>query len=503
MANSPPVCKYTAPDDQACGRPMVGTGDLGNYCVFHRHHEQMVIARTQLQVNFMKELQIEIDSKNGNWRGFSFPPEFRLPNVIDFQINAKFSRFNNLKLEQTTFQEECNFSDSRFLGETLFKNCNFNKNTELVKSIYEDKVEFLNAHFECVTSFYESEFLGRALFRVNFSESVNFNNSIFKDAVIFQGWRSYTLNASSGVIALSGLHATISQSNQNFKQKVLQRIKQIRQVFLQKIKTLIEAIVKSIKKINTSLASGVDKIKRRFSTKREGVDDFLVFEKEGQFSNVIFYKPDQLVFNNVNMSKVYLAGTNFRGSRFLGVNWYQPKLKRNGLHEELFIRGSGDANFMQKQFPQLEESYRNIRATLEDNLNYQAAADFYVGEMDAQCSQLNIFQRHFFSVVAWYKAVSNYGTSVFTALRILLWVILLHWALSMYLNFNYELHDFQYVLRLFQRSLTQFTIQNIYESSYYVAEAFSQKWADIGLKLLGISQLAMLIFAFRSRIKRH
>jgi len=203
------------------------------------------------------------------------------------------------------------------------------------------------------------------------------------------------------------------------------------------------------------------------------------------------------------MSKVYLLGTNFRGSRFLGVNWYQPKLKRNGLHEDWWIRDSGDASHMRKYFPQLEESYRNIRAALEDNLNYQAAADFYVGEMDAQRSQLNIFQKHFFSVVAWYKAVSNYGTSVFTALRILLWVILLHWALSMLLNFNYELHDFRYAERLFQRTLTQFSIQSIDDSTYYIAHAFSQKWADVGLKLFGISQLAMLIFAFRSRIKRH
>lgn len=499
MTSSLLVCNYTAPDGQACGRPMVGTGNLGNYCIFHRHHENIVFAGAQPQVNFMDELQKEIDSKNGNWRGFSFPPEFRLPNIVDFQINAKFSRFNNLKLEQITFQEECNFSDSRFQGDTLFKNCIFNKNTELVKCVYEDKVEFSSTYFKGVASFYESEFLERAFFRVRFSESVNFNNSIFKDAVIFQGWRSYSLNASSGVIALSGMHAAISQSNQTLKQKA----ERIWQEFLQLIKALRGAVIKSIEKINTSLEERVKKIKRRLFIINDGVEDFLVFEKEGQLSNVIFYKPDQLVFNNVNMSKVYIAGTNFRGSRFLGVTWHQPKLKRNGLYEELFIRNSGDANFMQKQFPQLEESYRNIRATLEDNLNYQAAADFYVGEMNAQRSQLNILQRHFFSVVAWYKAVSNYGTSVFTALRILLWIILLHWALSIKLNFNYELHDFQYALRLFQRSLTQFTIQNTYESSYYVAETFSQKWADIGLKLLGISQLAMLVFAFRTRIKRH
>jgi hypothetical protein len=228
----------------------------------------------------------------------------------------------------------------------------------------------------------------------------------------------------------------------------------------------------------------------------------LVFEKEGQLQNVTFYKPEQVVFKDVNMSKVYLLGTNFRGSRFLGVNWYQPKLKRNGLHEDSWIRDFGDASHMQKYFPQLEESYRNIRAALEDNLNYQAAADFYVGEMDAQRSQLNIFQRHFFSVIALYRVVSNYGTSVFRAFVVLILIILLHFGLSLYLN-DYKSHDTQFIYQLLQRSFAQFTFQNLDEASYWVVHPFAQKWLDIGLKLLGISQLAMLIFAFRSRIKRH
>lgn len=499
MENSRLVCKYTAPDRQACGRPIVGTGNLGDYCIFHRHHD-IVFAGAQPQVNFMDELQKEIDSKNGNWRGFSFPPAFRLPNIVDFQISAQFSIFNNLKLEGVTFEEECRFTDSKFRGDVQFKTCHFKKNTDFTKCVFENKTELLTVFFHGVVSFGESEFIDRASLRVNFAELAIFNSTIFKDAVTFSGWRNITLS-SSGTQSQStfGSGTMITQQNQTITQMLIQSW----QAFWRKAKALKDDFLKSVEKIFSYIKVEFEQLKRRFSTKRVGIEDFLVFVKEGQLQNVTFYKPDQLVFNNVNMSKVYIAGTNFRGSRFLGVTWHQPKLKRNGLYEELFIRNSGDANLMQKEFPQLEESYRNIRATLEDNLNYQAAADFYVGEMNAQRSQLNILQRHFFSVVAWYKAVSNYGTSVFTALRILLWIILLHWALSIKLNFNYELHDFQYALRLFQRSLAQFTIQNTYESSYYVTEAFSQKWADIGLKLLGISQLAMLVFAFRTRIKRH
>ena len=181
------ICKYKAPDGQACGRPMTGTGNLGNFCTFHRHHENIVYAGGSPQVNFMEELQKEIESKNGNWRGFSFPPEFRLPNIVDFQINAQFSIFNDLKLEGVTFEEECNFSNSKFRGDAQLKTCNFKKNTDFTKCIFENKTEFLNVFFQNVVNYSESEFIDRASLRVNFAESAIFNGVIFKDAVTFQG----------------------------------------------------------------------------------------------------------------------------------------------------------------------------------------------------------------------------------------------------------------------------------------------------------------------------
>ena len=478
---------------------MVGTGNLGNYCIFHRHHEYMVIAGTQPQVNFMNELQKEIVSKNGNWRGFSFPAEFRLSGNVDFQISAQFSIFNDLKLEGVTFEDECRFTDSKFRGDAQLKTCHFKKNADFTKCVFENKTEFLNVFFHGVASFGESEFIDRVSLRVNFSESANFSSTIFKDAVTFSGWRNISLSLSSASLSMSAGFATVTQSNQTIAQKIRQSL----QVFCSKAKVLKESFLKLIKSASNYIKVKFEQLKRRFFTKREGIQDYLVFEKEGQLNNVTFYKPDQTVFNNVNMSKVYLAGTNFRGSRFLGVYWHQPKLKRNGLYDELFIRNSGDANFIQKQLPQLEESYRNIRVTLEDNLNYEAAADFYVGEMDTRRAQLNIFRRHFFSVTALYKAVSNYGTSVFTAFRVLLWIILFHWAITLFLNFDFEKHDIQFTKDMLLRSFSQFSFHNLDESTSWIVNPFLQRWVDIGLKLFGISQLAMLVFAFRTRIKRH
>ena len=229
---------------------MVGTGNLGNYCIFHRHHEYMVIAGTQPQVNFMNELQKEIVSKNGNWRGFSFPAEFRLSGNVDFQISAQFSIFNDLKLEGVTFEDECRFTDSKFRGDAQLKTCHFKKNADFTKCVFENKTEFLNVFFHGVASFGESEFIDRVSLRVNFSESANFSSTIFKDAVTFSGWRNISLSLSSASLSMSAGFATVTQSNQTIAQKIRQSL----QVFCSKAKVLKESFLKladSISKCNT------------------------------------------------------------------------------------------------------------------------------------------------------------------------------------------------------------------------------------------------------------
>ena len=203
------------------------------------------------------------------------------------------------------------------------------------------------------------------------------------------------------------------------------------------------------------------------------------------------------------MSHVYVRGTNFRGSRFLAVNWYQSELGRDGLYDELLIKNTADAHFRQKNLSILEDSYRNIRAALEENLRYSAAADFYVGEMEARRSQLNLLERHFFSIPAWYQAVSNYGTNVLRAFKFLIYFLALHWAISIWININFEIHDGKFALQMLQRSLGLLSFQKFDDGSDVIVDLYGQKWADISLKIVGIAQLTMLIFAFRSRIKRH
>ena len=79
---------------------------------------------------------------------------------------------------------------------------------------------------------------------------------------------------------------------------------------------------------------------------------------------------------------------------------------------------------------------------LEENKSFGAASDFYIGEMEALRKQLGFFQRHLFSVAALYCLVSNYGTSVATSLRMLLYLYLLHLGLSLMTSASPPYPDF-------------------------------------------------------------
>jgi len=222
------------------------------------------------------------------------------------------------------------------------------------------------------------------------------------------------------------------------------------------------------------------------------------FEGEGQFQSVIFLKPDQVLFSEIDLARVHFRGTNFRGVRFLSVKWWQPAFNRNGLYDEVFIKNTVDGPLRHLSLPALEETCRNARVALEENRDFNTASDFYIAEMEAVRGQQSFLRRHFFSVTALYRCVSRYGTSVGTVLWVLCLIYLLHVTASVYVGQVSSVSEF---LDLALRSLKVLLLVRIESSN--MAIVAEQAWLDISLRLLGPIQIAMLAIAFRARIKRH
>jgi len=190
---------------------------------------------------------------------------------------------------------------------------------------------------------------------------------------------------------------------------------------------------KFISQVTFHLKTGIQakyKARLRFLNKDPNAAYYRVFGKDAYLQQVDFVKSDRVLFQQIDLANVYFRGTNLRGARFLDANWWQNRLGRNSLYDELFFCQPSNGPLMHNYLPSIEETYRNIRFALEENRSFAIATDFYIGEMEAQRRQLSFSPPHFFSVTAWYNALSRYGTRPYKAARFLFFLGVLHFSLT-------------------------------------------------------------------------
>lgn len=484
-------CKHEALDEKVTSAP---------YCIFHYGYNKET---NPDKPNFQEAFTKLLDSEDGDWEGFVFPVNFVFPAVkeISFPINACGCTLFSLKVDnKVTFKESVSFSGSVFRTSLILSNTVFEDASIFDHCQFEGTVEFLNVHFKKSARFSRADFAERTILRVNFSESVIFNEAIFRGVTIFTGWRNTTLTTSGSVELPSVFmnHELSGEKNITIKQlfKIgFQKVHKFYSKLRKQFSTFLSNLHKKFKNI-------LQNLHRKYAKSDPNVKFFKVFESEGRLEGVIFLQPDKVLFSQLSLSKVYFRGTNLRGVRFLAVDWWQPILKRNGVYDELFISKSSDGAFRYSNLPVLEETCRNIRVALEENRSFNLASDFYLAEMEAVRQQQSFFRRHFLSVTALYRFVSRYGTSVGTAIRVLFLIYLLHIASSLYIQSPIEFTSF--FKELMTTALRSIKILLFVQTETQNATLTpAQSWLDVGLRLVGPIQITMVAFAFRSRIKRH
>jgi uncharacterized protein YjbI with pentapeptide repeats len=346
--------------------------------------------------------------------------------------------------------------------------------------------------------FYRTEFSGRALIRANFSGAADFNEAIFGESVTFSGWRNINAQMRAGLsFAVSGKLSASDDATRSAMQRLTQVTARAKEICA----TQVDQTWIFIKSALDSAKQHLEKMRRRFSTHDPNTELFTVFAGGGQMQNVIFRVPEHTLFTMVDLSRIHFSGTNLRGVRFLGTNWWQPKLGRNGLQDEIFIRMSTDGPFRFRYLPILEETCRNLRVALEENRDFNAASDFYIAELEAARARLPWARRTLFSIPALYRISSVYGTSVVRALVTLLMVTGVYVGATLAEMSQYQSNPIRTAL---SDALTRSARVLIFQT---------QDWSwsntpglqiamDASFRVLGLAQLTMLVLAFRSRIKR-
>lgn len=487
-------CEYRTPEGRQCTRSVRAEEA---FCPLHYGSNWKPGDEFAKNPDFEAAFAEVVAASNGDWQGFVFPPGTKLPKEIRFPVNARWSTLVSLELEGSVFWAPVDFRDAASMGRLVLRSVVFEEAVTFDRFNFNGPVDFMNVQCRKNASFHRTEFAGRSILRINFNGRANFNEAVFREGAIFSGWRNVSIQLSSALLSFGGLTATISGGR---APSLRERIRGAVQYVRASTRAVAIRCQKAITLVARAMSERFRALRRRFSTVDPNTELFRVFEKEGQLQGVVFLKPDQTVFSEVDLSRVYFRGTNLRGVRFLGVNWRQKGLGRNGLYDEIFIRLAADGPFRFQYLPVLEETCRNARVALEENRSFAVASDFYIGEMEAIRAQLPFVQRHVFSVPALYRAVSNYGTSVGAALRILLELYLLHLGASLLLDATIFSSPAQ-CSEVAVRSLKVIVFQS--PDGTGLRQSVAQAWCDTLLRILGPAQIAMLVLAFRARIKRH
>ena len=486
------MCTFKYPGGNACARSNVANVD---YCSLHYGWDIGPDEPLPNNSDFQAAFDGVTASQDGNWRGFVFPRGSKLPKVINYPVQAQDCQFLDLNLEETNFTDVIDFAGSIFRGTTAIRGVIFEKATDFAQCRFLGRTDFLNVKFRQSASFHRAIFSGQTILRVHFAGSANLNEVVFRDAVTIAGWRNVTAVLEGGVVRTTSRAVSLSINQQ--PPNLLARVKAGFMRERSRARRAWRKLMELATQLLTRLTAGISAIHRHYSRDDPNSTDFEVFGGEGHLENVLFGNAEHTSFTRVNLSKVRFRGTNVRGIRFLGVNWWQPALKRNGLYDEMAVHDSHDGAFRYRELPVLEETCRNVRVALEESRSFSVASDFYIAEMEASRSRLPLVQRHLFSVPALYRFVSNYGTSVATSLRILFYLFALHIVVTVLLT---GIPRGAAVLP----TLSETALRSLGLLIFQATQGSpGLGWCDALFRVAGLIQVTMVVLAFRTRIKRH
>lgn len=388
---------------------------------------------------------------DGNWIGFDFPDGLIIDKlIIDYPIDLRWAKFNELSLKQVKFQKKINLGNSHFKKKINLIQTEFFSSTIISNCRFDDDLR-VHATFNGKTHFTHGDFIGRVSFGGSFNGKTSFTNSIFHDSVDFRGGRDITIFAGS-----------VAKKDRDRNHVKIRRL----------------------------------------------------FNKPIQMQDVDFRHPKRVKFVGVDLSWVSLLGTNINGVHLYDTDWYQPKLKRRGLYDEVYALSSRNKNERKYMIPRIEALYRNVRVALEENKDYSVATDFYIGEMENRRKKKGFLRGEIFSIEVLYRTLSLYGTSPLQAIGVFLWILCLHTLITLSLTSNISgkvaLFNVEYphlmksyieiIFSYFTNSLNVLTLKRF---GPFINNGIWQSIADTVFRILGPLQIALIAMAFRTRIKRH
>ncbi len=411
-----------------------------------------MVYRKQRREITKKQFFAQLKRRDGNFQNlvFNFSLSLNKYKKIDFDI-----KFNN-----SIFNEDVSFSKINFLGQvvlnhTVFKkdcnfyNATFEKRFFARKVVFESRANFGLAHFNSDVDFSKAIFFENAYFKkVRFLKNVFFHKTFFYKKIDFsyshfpEGFftsflsinkafypKSSTIEAPSFIFRniffpKKAIFNDVDLSKTIFKHSFIENITfkncsflsiQNRAVFYPEVAKTIEILVADdFRELHQNL---INTVLLPYSEKFVDVNisDKLKFINE----------------NNLEESETYFVVTQFQAKNFTDMKKFLQEVDNKSSlvdNGSIFCKkciSSKDKEHpviafrikrynSEKSWAILEDSYRQLKKSLEDSHDWQAASSFYRSEMNAKMNLLKINKEQWWyrQMLSFYKIVSGFGECV-------------------------------------------------------------------------------------------
>lgn len=437
-----PICAWhDALWVMSCGEPARDAGT--DLCILHSKEAN------KDRGTFYERVGEKLRARDYNFAGAVFPGD------LDFSgkefVNANFREaefrgradFSGAVLGGATnfflakFREAAVFSRARLDGEARFSSVEFGGAAYFTRAVFGGSAVFFKARFGAEASFLEAEFHGPAHFvRGKFSGRTDFAGAEFRQVadfhwVSFSGETSFAQTVWGGndtltygsrarpsfLGAASFFEANFGGKTYFAGNRLAGAVDFVRVQFAEAAfftsRPLRPGVLPEPGEVGKEAAeSAGERAELTAGMAAEGEERQAPAEsKEEQapelcFEEVFLEQPQQVRFDNFDLRRTTLAGTNLRHAGFHNCRWPR-KRGRFAVYDEVKGRG-GDPEA-------LRLLYRDLRVNLEEAREVRTAGDFYYGEMELRRKarrrgrDLGRWLRRFFSPHTFYWLAGGYG----------------------------------------------------------------------------------------------
>jgi uncharacterized protein YjbI with pentapeptide repeats len=370
-----------------------------------------------------------------DFKGFFFPntdligEEFKAICQFDeatFMQDADFSGVTftrSVDFRGATFTQNAIFSGTTFTQNADFSGATFTQNTNFYKSTFKQTTYFIGAIFKHDTDFSRVIFTLEADFNeATFTQKVDFREATFIQDANFRG-AAFTQNADF-------LGATFTQNVDFIATTFTQSAFFWHATFM--VKAIFSgATFKRIAGFTQAKFYGTtDWRECRFLDQAEfRHTEFLPKEPKtpsAVFSLAKFAKPDEIVFENVDLSRALFLNCDVSAVWFTSSVWWARRKGQRGfavfeekilldpvLSKEIELFGMIDHGAVEQIYHQLQKNY-------DARLDYRMANNFHYGEMemrrleppaDGPFIDLRWILPRWMNLLTLYRLASNYGNS--------------------------------------------------------------------------------------------